>query len=382
MRVFHKRRLVNGLILLCLLVTGCGIQGTHYDFVDYQAKDDSYELLHVWSDIICRDVGHDRHIQSIWDRRDSIIIAPLQLLGSVPAFERLNGNHLRWLDLTGPSSDSEESDTNVNLNQIQVDAGPFCLSKQGTLCYLHRSIVPGKTIDQLIADFLPAVEGWVERTVREEFEEARRSQSQRPSWSDYRKLLIAEFEKSDVDPTNDVASSQLLPLERESIRRLMTVTKDHSVKLTRNQNQFSITLPLTTTDTREAIATFDLLRKKLSEYVPQEKEEAAVRSSNPILTTVLTQSLPSEKEIYVELQHFIKAFSMREFPEAGLEITLNLSVYTNTNVARLKKDSLRELKVETKTALQKTVSAMRHQGVPINLQFDPEHRLEKYLRRN
>src|SRR5579863_10244672 len=97
----HKRRPTNLVMLALLSVTsaGCldwGVKGTHLDAMRYNSSDDSFEFLHSWTNIRCKNHKDLNHLKSICKRSNSIVVCPVGILTdpaigipTVPAIERL-----------------------------------------------------------------------------------------------------------------------------------------------------------------------------------------------------------------------------------------------------------------------------------------------------
>jgi hypothetical protein len=260
------------LVFCCLLSSGC-IEAEVFSFVRYEPKDDSFHCLQVYTNINTPQKADLAHLESLWKRRESIIIQPMQIVG-LPGFERKGKDKCVVIDLGDPMAKNKEVATKVDLDSIKVMPGEFYLNTHGNLGYYQQISVPGKAIDAFLKELTPVVAELLLEPIEQQAKLIGNNKAKRLTWDEVRKTTAEEL-LLPADTKNpkkkDDEEYELLPLEKASWEMLTKACKDETIPLSRKGDVFVMTLPLTKKDCTEVIATFDFIRKQCDERLKQKK---------------------------------------------------------------------------------------------------------------
>ncbi len=342
------------LVLCAMLLSGCGAEGTHVDLMRYESTDDSFSILHSWTNINCNNKRDVKHVESLWQRRESIIVTPFTFLWSVPAVERLENKRFRWIDLTESTTDPEVV-SEVDLDTIQVVPGPFYLNRHDNLCYVQQAVIPGKTMDAILVVVTPLLADQIAKIAEDDL---RKSAMKRPSWNEVRETALQELDelaKVKTDGKKGSTPKDGTALDATSLDLLTKAKTANSIKLTRNRDLFSCVIPLSSADIREAIATFEVFRAKVEQYVQEGK---AVEAGLP---------------------EGIQAVSLRSIDGTSLEISINFTKLAEARIIAGKGKLREEPKLGWKDAYESTVKSIQMRGVPVIPVFPIDEVLAKYF---
>lgn len=324
-----------------LICAGCGVRGTHTDFVRYEAKEDSFVHLHSWTNICCAKSSDLDHVQLIWNRRDSIIIAPIQFL-TVPAIQRTGGRSYRWIDLDSSSSNPIKTDAAIDFDSIRITPGEFYQDEHGRLGYYHTEVIPGEAMNAIVIAGLSELAGQIVEGQRGKSKVAKKPQV---TWDEFRESTAHALDlmAGVTDSPKPRRSDGTLPFDVTSLKLLQTASLDRSIQVTRAGDQFVISVPLSSEDSREAVTTFDMYRAKLAQLVKDGRSMG-------------------------ELLSGIKGISMKAVDGTGLEITIQFSEIARAwnRTASETLDQSLKMKEEDNHKYEETMKSIQRRGVPVS----------------
>ncbi len=334
-------RLPSWFWLSILVCAGCGVRGTHTDFIRYEAKEDSFVHLHSWTNIYCAKASDLDHVQSIWKRKDAILILPVRFL-SVPAIERNGGRSYRWIDLESSSLDPAKIDVAVDFDSIRIVPGEFYRDLHGRLGYYHTEVIPGETMDAIAVASLSALAGAI---VEDQPTKSWTAKKRKATWDEFRESTARTLDMMAgvPDPADSKNSDGALPFDLTSLKMLQTASTERSIKVTRVRDQFVIVVPLSSEDSQEAVTTFDKYRAKLAQLV---------KDGRPM----------------GELLAGAEAISMKAVEGTGLEMTIQFSELAKA-WNRTAKGTLSEplkMKEGDNLKYKETVKSIEQRGIPVS----------------
>ena len=344
-------------ITMTFISAGCGVEGIHRDLMRYEPKDDSFEFFHLWTKLNCRRVEHVDYVQSLWERRHSIIVIPVRDLFSVAAIERRGNNTFRWIDLKGVTDNLDQSMPGMDLDSVQVNPGVFYLDRDESLCWFQEALIPGKVMDALLVFLADSIADSLATGAKHDLEIAANGNQQRPTWDALRKeMLLSVAEMAGVEPTDTDVRESLLhsPLDQTSLSRLRDAKTRKAIKLSRNRSMFSLTIPFSIADTREVIATFDLFQTTLAQHL---KNGAQIKDGIPELAA---------------------AVSLKDVQKAGLEISIDFVQAAKAASRFAQPEPTAEPDEEDKANSAKTVKWIQLRGIPVQSSFSIDDKLAKY----
>lgn len=266
----NKHRLGNWIFVaaLCLACGGC-VKAKVLNFARYNKAADSFSLVQVYANIATKDERELKHLAMLWRHKDNLILNPIsaRLQFYTPTiFERLGKHSYKRLalgaaverDQKGP----ETLTTSADLDSIEVTPGEFFLNESKNLCYYQQAVIPGKTVDAVMQDFVPVVADQLFQFAEREIKASATFGSKQLSWNDLRELIADSLAEKETKPIGELVRG---PFEIESLRRLSKAGADKTVQFTRKANAFTLVLPLSPRDTDEAIATMNLAKKIVAE---------------------------------------------------------------------------------------------------------------------
>ncbi len=191
----HAKLPVLFIVCICLFGAGC-VEGQVQTFVKYDDKDDSFKCLQIYTNLLAIDNPNVDRLESLWKRRQSIIIDPVQISSdyTVTAFGRKGANQYCIIDLAKPGNE-EEKTIKADLDTIKVIPGEFYLNKHGNLSYYHQNVVPGKIVDVAIMEFTPKVAKLMAEDACHQISLAKDANVKRLTWDDLRKMALESVSK-------------------------------------------------------------------------------------------------------------------------------------------------------------------------------------------
>ena len=336
-----------------MLLSGCGAKGTHVDLMRYESTDDSFAILHSWTNINCQNKNDLKHVESLWQRRESIIVTPFTFLWSVPAVERMGNHKFRWIDLT-TSSNEPGVVSEVDFDAIQVIPGPFYLNRHDNLCHFQQAVIPGKTLDAILVAVTPLLADEIAKLA---VDDLRKSSRTRPSWNEVRATALQQLDelaKVKTEAKKQIPPGDGSPLDATSLDLLKNAKTANSIKLSRKRDLFSCVIPLSTADIRESIATFEMYRAKVALYVQE------------------------GKAVEMGLPEVIEAVSLRSIEGTSLEISINFTKLATAGIIA-GKGKLHDQPESERKAYKSTVKSIQQRGVPVISAFPIEEIIAKYI---
>jgi hypothetical protein len=312
MQQLNSRHVVKVIGCLCLLGAGC-VEGQVRDLVHYDKETDSFHCLEVYSNLITQEKNEKEkkdldHLQQLWEKRAAIIINPIQdpiqflFFGSKFAYERKEKHKFIEVSLGNPDHNAPEVRTSkIDLDAITIIPGEFYLNKYKTLSYYQQIVISGKTVDDILEEITPPIAQTVVTEVDKQLQLAAKGTGKRLTWDEIRTNIVAELINKNAAGPKDSNQGKLGPLEPASLRLLIKAATDKSLKLSRSHAVFSLVIPLSERDVREAITTFDFIK------------EAAVAEANKKGKT----GEPGWPEI-------MATFVLRNREGMGLDVSVNL----------------------------------------------------------
>ncbi|MDB5347212.1 MAG: hypothetical protein JWP89_5589 [Schlesneria sp.] len=324
-------------ILVC---AGCGVRGTHTDFVRYEAKEDSFVHLHSWTNIHCAKPSDLDHVQLIWKRRESIIIAPIEFL-TVPAIERTGGHSYRWIDLDSSRSNPITTDAAIDFDSIRIIPGEFYQDEHGRLGYHHTEVIPGETMNAIAVASLSALAGAIEG----QLDKSKVAKKPMVTWDEFRESTshALDLMAGVTESPKPKRSDGTLPFDATSLKMLQTASTERSIQLTRIRDQFVIVVPLSSEDSKEAVTTFDMYRAKLAQLVKDGRPMGEVLAG-------------------------AEAISMKAVGGTGLEMTVQFSELAKA-WNRTAKGTLEEplkMKEGDNLKYKETIKSIEQRGIPVS----------------
>lgn len=344
----RQRRLAfTFLSFAAILFSGC-VEANVRTFLRYDKADDSFHCLQTYDNLHATDKRELDHVESLWKRRAGVIPCPslaFLLVGEfnifgVESLERTAKNRIRQIDLGRPADkESEPKTTQVDLDAIQVIPGQFHLNSHGNLAYYQQCVVPGKTLDAILAEVTPLFAAELEQLAAKQIKLALKAKPM--TWEAVRRSLLDDLEGKDkpkppVQKDGKATGDPPLPLDAESLRLLGKAVADKSVKLGRLRDQFTMVVPLSKRDSQEAVATLEFLRKTVAERVK------------------------SGKLIDKDLPELLDSLKVRQV-EGGLEATLDFTKYAKAETSAESQGP----DGKKKAGYASTLAAIQAKGIPI-----------------
>ena len=255
--------------------SGCAnrtIQSDVVSLIQYDAKTDSFKCLQAYLNICTdKDEGFD-HLKSFWDRRARIIINPVDIdfFSGITAYERLGKHEIRRVGFHSPGEEIKWY-TPVDLDSIRVEPGEFCLNRQQHLCFYQQMVIPGKTVDAVLDQINPYVSLFtLEAGAYESCEQAKQALGlgqKRYTWDGFRTEIgtygLTRVIENPVEPPL---------LDCISALRLIKAGITGSAKISRNGKSFTLVEPLSISDGKEMVGTFEFVRRSIQELARAGKD--------------------------------------------------------------------------------------------------------------
>jgi hypothetical protein len=315
----------------------------------YDAQTESFRCLQVYLDLRTEDAKELDHLKSLWDRRDRLIINPLEPdIFGVTLFERKTKHELQPVSMRFGGVDSMIS-TSVDLDAIAILPGEFFLNEQRHLCFFQRAEIPGRVVDKLLEE----LSAWIasetsKRTLALMRDGAARGE-ERTNWDDVRADLAVElFPQTNTKPPART-KGKLLPFDIDSLVKLIKTRNVKPVHVSRTGSILKLFIPLSEHDASEALATVQFLRRTADERVKAGKDVGIT----PKFLDVMTASV-------VRGEGLLMSVDMLQW----------VNVCQGISAVPLSAD-------ETKTCLA-TVGEMEGRGAQVNRSFDITRLLKEY----
>jgi hypothetical protein len=336
--------------LLCPIFSGC-IESEIFTLARYDPKDDSVRCIQVYTNICAAQKADLDHLVSLWERRESIIIQPVELPG-LPAFERKGKNKYCSIDLGElAKKQSEVTSTDVDLDSIKVIPGEFYLNAHLNLCYYHQIVVPGKTIDALLKEVIPFVTRELADFAKHQVELAGMKKAKIATWDELRKELVEELvvvedvKNNPMKKNDEKKDEELTPLEMASLQMLIIAGKDKALQVSRNKEFITAIVPLSKKDCHELIATFDFVRKACDERIK------------------------SGKLVEPGVPEALEAFKLKYVDGSGLEVSADMTKLAKAMTALHAKDGKIDFdpapSEEMKNVCKATVASVQGRAIAI-----------------
>jgi hypothetical protein len=342
------------LVLTCTACPGC-VEADVRLFVKYEPTRDSFHLMEIYTNIHATAKSDLDHLESLWERRQSIVIDPLPFnLWSHMAVERKGKNRYCLTDLAARREEADKVRlTGVDLDTIKVTPGEFYLNRHRNLAYYHQMVVPGSTVDALLKELAPSIAEFMAEFAEQQIRSAGKENVRRLTWDDVRKTLLEKLAEKDHPQAASKGQTQeeVGPLETASLRLLIKAGAERSVKFTRSRQVFTLTVPLSKRDCHEVVATVDLVRE------------------------VVADRIKAGKAVEPGLDRFLESFNVRYVAGAGLEVSL-IDLAKAANAGRVDVDP-RPSKSETE--YQTTRASIQGRGIAINKAFSINELVGEYL---
>jgi hypothetical protein len=295
------------LVPLAIVVLAGGCNGFAVDVLTiarYEPADDSFHCLQVFSNIASRDkkraTADGDHLASIWESRRSLVNCPFPIFSLPLMIERQGKDRFRDFRFNDGPKREEFKKTTVDLDSIEAEPGLFCLTPDRTLAYWHRTKLPGKTADAILAEMTPHVAKGFADWGRSQQDLARKVGAVPTTWKQMRDEIVRsnfEPERESNFPREDV----IYPLSAESLSRLAKGI-DGSMKLTRNKDSVLLVVPLSNEDAGEIVSILDAFRREIIERVKAGK------------------TVPNGDE----WRRLLASLALRPLDGVGLELTMNM----------------------------------------------------------
>ena len=314
------------------IIPGC-IKGQRLNFVRYESANDSFYFLDLYANIASNVSGELAYIADLWSRRDDLVVNLLpkfELLTSPKIWERSGNHQYSVVPVAHPPDSLTTATTTADLSKITVNPGNFFRNEHGNLCYHHENVVPGAVIDAVLVDVSSIVSNLLAEFAEEQIATAAKTDD-RVTWDQLREIMAFTLEGQSVENPK----SAPLPLERRSLRMLVKAGLDESIVVTRKRDVFSLTIPLSATDTQQVIATYELAR----------------------------EMLPEAEHSPAELRDIIPAFGVRKSGNEAVTVTISLNKLT---LGMLKSQrSMPAPDADLAIVYRTTIASLRGNGIPI-----------------
>jgi hypothetical protein len=347
------------LVLIGTTFLGC-VRGDVSTFLRYERSDDSFRCLRVYTNIAAIDQGDLDHMAKMWERRRFFIINPFEIsIFNTLAFGRTGRNKFYAVSLCEPADVGEEKVTAADLSTIEILPGDFYLNSHGNLSIYHQCVIPGQTLNAIVADLVaPFFAEKLAQFAEEQIQSQGKENVELLTWDVLRQSLYFNITEKGVvswGPETPKPASPWPMLEKASLRLLMKAGADKTVKITRARDVLTIVVPLSNRDCHEAVATIDLLRDALADRRAAE-EKLEIETCAAILD----------------------ACKLRHLEETGLEVTVDMTRFSKAfpvDVDRQPHESTKPIDFKT------TVASIRGRGIEVNKTFAIDKLIAEYRER-
>lgn len=237
------------LVLVAVVFAGC-LHARRDTIVRYDAAADRFAVLNVYRGLHGDDAADMDYLQTLWKERERIYNVPVLTgfaLFDQPALQRREDGKFQVINL-GQAKEPTPWDLPVSLETLKVVPGKLFVEDE-LLCYYDQVIVPGKLVDELLPHATRAVTPML-RDFDEELA-IRENGGEAAAWD----RLRAELREQ---PKGEAAVALHQVLSTESLKLLKAKIEDGSLRVTRQKQEFTVTIPLSEGDVKEAAATLEL----------------------------------------------------------------------------------------------------------------------------
>ncbi len=275
------------LILMTLSLATC-ITAEEHDYLTYDAAKDEFQMLMVLQDIRAKDAEDLAYLQAIYNNRDHLIAPALpggaNVIGMIPfSFLRLGDTQFAPLNIYGSRPSAVEPvDTTIPLASIKITPGTFFLQDK-KLGYYQAITVPGKTIDAALLEISKALqtENMV-KTIQTEIDR-RAAGGKTATWAQVTAEMLKGIEiKPDAPATNEAPATAAateaaavepqMALDLESLKALQQAVSGKALRLARNKQSVTLTLPLTARDSAAVAELYKAFVARMDEVIKNTKE--------------------------------------------------------------------------------------------------------------
>jgi hypothetical protein len=291
-----RRRHLSILLVFAALATvsGC-IEAESAFYLRYDKEKDSFSQLRIFSNIRTSKAEELKYLVALTQMKEDAMILPIPgILGPPPAQVRLAGNKIHTLNLAMPPAGFKDKlefpnplPLPVDLAAIKIKPGKFFLNDDKNLCYSHEVEVPGKVVDQLILALNKEASKELPKGLDELIQMDGDDKLPKLTWELVRKKLSEQFSG---DPKPEPKDGRLRgPFELASLQIMRKAAVDEKLALKRQGAKLTFHLPMTKTDAKEVVATFDHLRTEIDAGLDKElkKQEGMPNALDPKVFAIL-----------------------------------------------------------------------------------------------
>lgn len=335
------------IVALGLLLFGGCIQAKIIRFMAYDAASDSFTFVHVYANLASQEESELDHIEALWQRRENLILnalPELALFSSPTIFLRLDTHAYSKLPLAHqPREQAKRLTTTVDLDAIEVHPGEFFLNEHGNACYYHQINVPGEVVDGVLEEIAPVLATALGEYAQARLEQAATEDAQAVTWMKFREALLASLqaelggaqggEQAPPPPAE-------IPLDADSLRLLKEAGQKRQLLVEREGGAIAIVLPLSARDSREAVATFEMVQQLASDLQAKGKP----------VDTLLANALNS-----IELGHV---------DEQAVRVAVDLAAWSRQHLGQV--GNMPKESETNRAACLATIAALRGRGIAIS----------------
>jgi len=317
-----------------MVLPGC-LEANRISVIIYDANRDMFRHLRLYLDIASDETqgakDYDRLIQ-IYKLRGSFVPTPVPLLSSAFDIKRrgiVNGeagvlvvaNHTydRVKLNSPPLRTSSNEQTALALDDIAIQPGRFFRSERGTLCYYHQTEIPGKLVDQLLAEaWVSHIREPLRNMIAKEQERRRSGGSVKPL-----KMIADEAERRlrdgrallsgdrGLDSETDKPKKEFTPaaaFDDTSLRLLLAKAKSDEIGFRREKNVLKVQCELSASDVSQLRRLWAFLQEDEKRHPKDYKVEevpAVILLRGMSVESVPIRSMPGTVRVTVrlDLQH-------------------------------------------------------------------------------
>ncbi|HKD38044.1 MAG TPA: hypothetical protein VKB78_14625 [Pirellulales bacterium] len=304
------------LTILVSLTCCCGcLKADIFHFFSYDSANDSFKVTALYVDIAAENPADRDHLADLWRQRAKIITNPFEIniFGGHRAILRIGAQKYQIIDMASSSKEPPPVETaDVPLDAIGIQPGKFFLSGDNRLCYYHQITVPGNTVDEIAALASKAIRKVLVNEIPLELKR-RVAGGKTPTWEDMRREVSAlpGASKKSGEPPNPGAGGGStvkgdnqqneksgLPIDDVSLNLIERAAQSGKLTVNRQGAEFSVAIPLSANDCREAKQTFDLAVKAFAE---RQKGAARAGADIPELISMVQAENDHDQRLLIKL---------------------------------------------------------------------------------
>ncbi len=274
-----------GLISLIAVTSGC-LRASSLLHACYDVERDEFAVLAIYGHIQGDAAqSHDKYdlaadfkrLQALWHNRDHLFLGadilpgfPFTLKATAPL--RIDGQTYALADL-GFATLGEPKRTLLKLQDIRIMPGTLFLESSDNLCYYHQLVVPGESVDKIIAQLASDPENtkFVISALDKEIDR-RKAGGTKGAWMEETQHALERL----GTPRNDMPKDErplpdlLRPLESDSLLSLRGELAKGSILVERRGPNLFLRLPMTPSDAEAGRAYLDAILAALVKRVEAE----------------------------------------------------------------------------------------------------------------